>query len=96
MGLVGVGLYLLVSIVFFHLVYYTWRALPPHHHLEAPLLGYTLAVAGAMVGGIFDHFFFNITFIHLVAVYWLCMGLGVATVQLAKAEMQSPSSPISS
>lgn len=95
MGLVGVGLYLLISLVFFHLVYYTWRALPAHHHLEAPLLGYSLAVAGAMVGGVFDHFFFNITFIHLVAIYWLCMGLGVVTVQLAKIEMQS-SSPTTS
>ena len=79
MGLVGLGLFLLVSLVFFIQVFQTWRLLPPGHVLEAPLLGYSLAVLGAMVGGIFDHFFFNIQFTHLVALYWLVMGLAMAT-----------------
>ncbi|RME44320.1 MAG: hypothetical protein D6796_11930, partial [Caldilineae bacterium] len=84
MGLVGLGLYLLVSVVFFTFVFRVWRRLPPNHPLEGPLLGYSLAVFGAMVGGIFDHFFFNITFTHLVALYWLCMGLAVATAMMAQ------------
>jgi len=80
MGIVGLGLFLLVNLVFFSQVYRAWRRLPPGHALEAPLLGYSLAVLGAMVGGIFDHFFFNIQFTHLVALYWLVMGLGMASV----------------
>jgi hypothetical protein len=36
------------------------------------------------VGGIFDHFFFNINFIHLVALFWLVMGLGTAAARLAE------------
>lgn len=80
MGLVGLGLYLLISLSFFIIVFRAWRGLPAGHPLEAPLLGYSLAVFGAMVGGVFDHFFFNITFTHLVALYWLSMGLGMTTV----------------
>lgn len=86
MGLVGLALYLLVSVVFFTVAYRTSRGLPRGHRLEAPLLGYSLAVFGAMVGGVFDHFFFNLTFTHLVAVYWLVMGLGMATVLLIEKE----------
>jgi len=86
MGLVGLGLYLLVSVVFFAFVFRVWRRLPTDHPLEGPLLGYSLAVFGAMVGGVFDHFFFNITFTHLVALYWLCMGLAVAAAMMAQAQ----------
>ncbi len=87
MGLVGLGLFLVVNAVFFNLVFRVWRKLPSGHPLEAPLLGYTLAVFGAMVGGIFDHFFFNIMFTHLVSLYWLVMGLGAAAALIAQTEI---------
>jgi O-antigen ligase len=86
MGLVGMSLFMLISLVFFGLAFQSWRKMPAGHRLEAPLLGYSLAVFGAMVGGIFDHFFFNIQFTHLVALYWLIMGLGVATVLIYHRE----------
>ncbi len=86
MGLVGLALYLLISAIFFATVFRAWRTLPAGHRLEAPLLGFSLAVLGAMVGGIFDHFFFNITFTHLVAIYWLCMGLAMAAVLIIQQE----------
>lgn len=91
MGAVGVTLYLLISAVFFTVTYRTWKKLPAGHRLEAPLLGYSLAVFGAMVSGIFDHFFFNITFTHLVALYWLSMGFGMVAVLLAQQEMEASS-----
>jgi hypothetical protein len=40
-----------------------------------------------MVGGLFDHFYFNLTFIHIVALYWLAMGLGMVGVLLVKEQM---------
>ncbi len=86
MGLVGMGLYLLTAVTFFIVVYRAWKDLPPGHPLEAALLGYPLAVFGALVGGIFDHFFFNITFTHLVALYWVCMGLGVAAALMRQGD----------
>ena len=86
MGLIGLVLFVFVSLVFFSLIYRAWRQLPPGHHLEAPLLGYGLAVFAAMVSGLFDHFFFNIQFTHLVALYWLTMGLAVAALLIFERE----------
>lgn len=90
MGLIGLGLYGLVNAVFLGTAYQTWRRLPAGHPLEAPILGYSLAVLGALVGGLFDHFFFNLTFIHLVALFWLCMGLAMTACRLATANEQTP------
>jgi hypothetical protein len=82
MGLSGAGLYVLIGLAYLTLAWGTLRRLPPGHPLETPLLAYSLAVLGAMVGGLFDHFYFNLTFIHIVALYWLAMGLGMAAMRL--------------
>ncbi len=71
MGLIGAGLYILIGLVYLGIVLVTLSRLPKGDRLEAPLLGYGLAILGAMVGGVFDHFYFNLTFIHIVALYWL-------------------------
>ncbi|MFQ5613930.1 MAG: O-antigen ligase family protein [Anaerolineae bacterium] len=85
MGLVGLALFVLVLLVFWIVAWRAWRRLPAapaRGRLEGPLLGYSLALVGAAVSGIFDHFFFNISFVHLVSLFWLVMGLGVATALL--------------
>ena len=88
MGLVGLFLFLVVVATFFLVTYRAWRHGPRGHAIEGHLLAYQAALAGALVGGIFDHFFFNINFVHLVALFWLVMGLGVAAAQLLQAEDQ--------
>jgi hypothetical protein len=82
MGLVGGGLYVVIGLAYLAIILVTLHRLPKGHLLEAPLLGYGLAILGAMVGGMFDHFYFNLTFIHIVALYWLTMGLGMVAVLL--------------
>jgi len=87
MGLVGLLIYLIIVVMYFVVTYRAWRQTPRGLMLEGLLLAYVAALAGALAGGIFDHFFFNINFVHLVALFWLTMGLGVAAAQLAgKAE----------
>lgn len=88
MGIIGLALYLLIGLAYLAILFATFRRLPPGHRLEAPLLAYGLAILGAMVGGVFDHFYFNLTFIHIAALYWLTMGLGMAAVLLWRAEVQ--------
>ena len=90
-GLVGLFLFLVVVVTFFVVTVRAWRRLPPGQAVEGYLLAYQAALAGALVGGIFDHFFFNINFIHLVALFWLVMGLGVAAAQLASVEARASS-----
>lgn len=83
MGVIGASLYLVIGLAFLVMVFTTWRGLDRGHRLEGPLLAYGGAITGAMVGGLFDHFYFNLTFIHIVGLYWLLMGLGTAAVLLA-------------
>jgi hypothetical protein len=91
MGVIGSGLYLLIALVYLVIVFATFRRVPKGHRLETPLLAYGLAILGAMVGGVFDHFYFNLTFIHIVALYWLTMGLGMVAVLLWRSEQaQAP------
>ncbi|MEM7034188.1 MAG: O-antigen ligase family protein, partial [Chloroflexota bacterium] len=88
MGIVGVVLFLIANFAFFMFILRVWRTMEPGHILEGSLLGYTFAVFGAMVGGIFDHFFFNIQFTHLVSLYWLVMGLAAATALIYQRSME--------
>jgi hypothetical protein len=88
-GLVGAGLYGLIGLTYLTVIFGAFRTLPRGHRLEAPLLAYGLAILGAMVGGVFDHFYFNLTFIHIVALYWLTMGLGMTAVLLWRREQQA-------
>ncbi len=85
-GLMGAGLYVLVGAAYIVVILIALHRLPKAHSMEAPLLGYGFAILGAMVGGVFDHFYFNLTFIHIAALYWLVMGLGTAAVLLSRAE----------
>jgi hypothetical protein len=80
LGLIGAGLYLLIGLVYLLIILMTLRHVPQQHPLETPLLAYGAAILGAMVGGIFDHFYLNLTFIHIAALYWLAMGLGMVAV----------------
>lgn len=86
MGVIGAGLYLVIGLAFLMLAFTTWRGMDRGHRLEGSLLAYGGAIAGAMVGGLFDHFYFNLTFIHIVALYWLVMGLGTGAALLARAQ----------
>jgi hypothetical protein len=91
MGLIGAGLYAIISLAYLVIILLTLRRLPAGYPLETPLLAYGLAILGAMVGGLFDHFYFNLTFIHIVALYWLTMGLGMSAVLLARQEASNTS-----
>jgi hypothetical protein len=73
----GPALYLLIGLSYLGTLFLLrLRQVPRNDRLEAPLLAYGAAILGAMVGGVFDHFYFNLTFIHIAALYWLVMGSG--------------------
>lgn len=86
MGVVGLLIFLIIVGTYFLITYRAWRKTPRGHVLEGLLLAYQSALAGALFSGIFDHFFFNINFVHLVALFWLVMGLGIAAARLTQTE----------
>ncbi|MFN8445525.1 MAG: O-antigen ligase family protein [Caldilineaceae bacterium] len=84
MGLVGLGLFLVTLIGFFVNMAIAWRA-GVSAELEAILLGLSGAILGALVSGIFDHYWFNLTYPHMTALFWLYVGLAMATVLVERS-----------
>ena len=50
--------------------------------LEALWWGLHAGLAGALAGGVFDHYFFNLDFHHSVTLFWLVVGLATAATEL--------------
>ena len=91
MGIVGLIAFVVVMAGFFTMVARSWRTgFGPE--LEPIVLGLTGAVAGAMVSGIFDHYWFNLTYPHMTVLLWLYMGLATATILVQQGENQEHSS----
>ncbi len=82
MGLVGLGTFLVIVGLFFRHTWQARRRMGAGSEGEAILLGLLASVLGALTGGIFDHYFFNLDFPHSVVLFWMVVGLGVATVQV--------------
>lgn len=79
MGLVGLGAYLMVAASFFVICIRAWRQ-EVSGRLEPILLGLVGAVLGALVSGVFDHYWFNMTYPHMTVLFWLYLGMATATV----------------
>lgn len=84
MGLVGLASFLLVVAVLFWEAARTWRRVPRDSELEPIWYGYHIALLGALIGGVFDHYFFNLDFHHSVALFWLFVGLAMVTSRLVR------------
>ena len=81
-GLVGLLLFLVIVSTHLVVTLGALRRASVGDERAGYLLAYLSALAGALVGGVFDHFFFNINFIHLVALFWVVVGLGLASAEL--------------
>lgn len=87
MGLIGLGTFLAAMLVFFVFVVRAMRQLDEQEDRITPILfGAASAIFGAMVGGIFDHYFFNIAFPHSVALFWLFIGIAMASARLIRED----------
>ena len=82
MGLVGLSSFLLIMGLFFAYAWRAWRRMGPDSDTEPLLLGLAGGLLGAMVGGLVDHYFFNLDFPHSVSLFWLYAGLAVAAVRI--------------
>ena len=80
MGLVGLAAFLLALASFFVLVLRQVRAGLRDPRREALLLGLSGALAGVLVSGMLDHYLFNLDYPHMASLFWLYVGLAVATV----------------
>ncbi len=102
MGVVGVASFLVVIGLFLAHLFTAWRrigrAARPQPRREALLMGLGAAVIGALVGGLFDHYLFNLVYPHMTTIFWLLLGLGMAAAALPPQarptrEESQPSAP---
>jgi O-antigen ligase len=92
MGLVGLTIFVLVMLGFFGMVTRSWRrGYEPRN--EALLLGLAGALLGALVSGIFDHYWFNMTYPHMTVLFWLYIGLATATILVQENTMAAERPP---
>jgi hypothetical protein len=92
MGLVGLAGFLVVIGVLFARFWRTRALAAADPELEPLWWGLHAGLIGALVGGIVDHYFFNLDFHHSVTLFWMVVGLATAATELIRrrAEEQRP------
>jgi len=84
MGLLGLAAFLAIMAAWF------WRSLRAARQLDderaAWVLGAQAGIVAALAVGLADHYFFNIEFSHMGALFWGCAGLGAAALEQPAAE----------
>ncbi len=93
MGLIGLLAFLLIVVLFFRRVWLVWPEVRGQEGLGGILLGLTASIVGILVGGIFDHYFFNLSFPHSVSIFWIYLGLAMVAVQLGTEGRTESSRP---
>jgi O-antigen ligase len=85
MGLIGLASFFVVIGVFFARFWRT-RAQAEASEVEPLWWGLHAGIVGALVGGIVDHYFFNLDFHHSVTLFWLVIGLATAATEIIRQQ----------
>jgi len=89
MGLVGLAAFLITMAVVF-VRFWKTRSLAAADERAEPLYwGLHAAILGTLVGGITDHFYFNMDFHHSVTLFWLFVGMATAATEIVRAETRA-------
>ncbi|HEX9116401.1 MAG TPA: O-antigen ligase family protein [Anaerolineae bacterium] len=91
MGVVGVALFLLIVAGVLLSLARAWLRQRRDPRREALILGLAGAVAAGMVGGLLDHYLFNLVYPHMSTVFWILLGLGMAATSLDLDRLAAPS-----
>ena len=82
MGVLGLLAFLGVLGYTFGFAYFNRMYFKGKSQLDAIWLGLHAALVGGLTAGIFDHYLFNIDFHHAITVFWLFLGLAVASTRV--------------
>lgn len=85
MGMLGVLAFMAVITGCLANLWRAWRRTTDPAQ-EALLLGLGAAVIGGLVGGVFDHYLFNLVYPHMGVLLWSYLGLGMALVTLTRRD----------
>jgi O-antigen/teichoic acid export membrane protein len=86
MGLVGLAAFVAIMAALYIAAARVYKRISESSSLEPIGWGLHAAILGALVGGVFDHYFFNLDFHPSVAFFWLYLGLAAVTTTLEKRD----------
>jgi O-antigen ligase len=89
MGLIGLASFFVVMGVFFLSFWRARSQVADNPELEPLWWGLHAGVMGALIGGVFDHYFFNPDFHHSVTLFWLVVGLAMAATDIIRSEREN-------
>ena len=84
MGMMGLTTFLIVMATLFISAWRVRKRTADRPEIEPMWWGFHTALFGALVGGVFDHYFFNLDFHHSVTLFWLYVGLAAVSTRLLK------------
>ena len=87
MGIIGLLTFLAVMTGFLGMFVTAWRTGVALER-EPLLLGFGGAILGALVSGFADHYWFNLTYPHMTVLFWMFVGLTVATMLIERESAQ--------
>ena len=90
MGLFGLSAFFGVIAVVFGYAFRHRHAARADERRDAVWLGLHAALVGALVAGVFDHYLFNMDFQHAVTIFWMVLGMAVASTRLIVQTAQDP------
>ena len=82
MGVLGLLAFFAVMGTLFGYAFFNRHKFKTDTRRDPIWLGLHAAVIGGLTAGLFDHYLFNIDFHHAVTVFWLLVGLAVASTRL--------------
>ncbi len=89
MGILGLTAFLLLTIGIFIYAAINRKKIYQNARLFTIWLGAHAAIAGVLANGIFDLYYFNLEFHHIVTFFWIFVGLSVASTRLGLEETQN-------
>jgi len=90
-GLIGLASFLVILAAFVVRFLRNRSVAARDPELEPLWWGLHAGILGALVGGIFDHYFFNLDFHHSVTLFWLVIGLATAATSIITARVAASS-----
>jgi len=86
MGLIGLASFLTVMGVLLARFWRNRSLAAANPQLEPLWWGLHTGLIGALVGGLADHYFFNLDFHHSVTLFWLVVGLATAATEMIRRQ----------
>lgn len=84
MGFLGLGAFVAVMATVWGYAFFNRHIFKHSEQMDPIWLGLHAAVFSGLVAGIFDHYLFNMEFLHAVTAFWMLLGLATAATRLGR------------